>query len=196
MPGSTATLGLEATRPAALIVVATLNFNIPGVAEPIVSISDDVGNLYASADAAGTWSGQQGKVEIWFATETDAGARAVTVTSAAPTTRSVWVLEFANMAPVDAIDAAAGVSDLSTGGQPAAPVVTPGRAPAVVVSVILLTGMVTQVAAGSPFVPLPLLNGDAAAYQIVDAPGTYGAVWDAPGSDNYSSSTAAFLGRE
>jgi hypothetical protein len=195
--GTSLVVGLDMpVSPGSMLVVATLNFNIGGTAAATTGVADGAGNSFTSANARATWTGTEGQVEIWYLPSAGAGVTVVTIDSAALTSRSAWVLELGNMKADQPLDVVNVVSDGTTNGMPLAPTVSPSRAPAVIVSAILLSGAVTQVTSGNGFVPLPSINGDAAAYAIVDAPGTYGAVWDAPGSDNYGSSTAAFLGAD
>lgn len=191
---STMAIGLAPTRAGSLLVVGTLNFNINAIAEPTVSITDDAGNTYVSANCRALWTGDDGAVEIWYASNARAGATTVTINSAGPTSRSTWVLEFANMDPSAPVDDVGTFNDAPGGGTVAGPSVSPSRPFAVIVSVILISGVVTQVSPGDEFINLEIINGDAAAYVITDRLGTYAASWDAPGSDNNSSSTAAFLG--
>ncbi len=178
------------------IVVATLNFNAGAVAASTIGVRDDAGQVYVSANARATWTGTAGQVEIWYLPRSGPGPTKVSIDSSDATSRSAWLLEVANLDPDVPLDAVGVINNAATNGAPPAPMVIPTRSPALIVSVILITGAVTQIAAGNDFIALGSLNGDAAAYAIVDAAGTYGAVWDAPGSDNYGSSTAAFLGAD
>lgn len=185
-------VNLAPTRAGGLIVIATLCYNISATAEPVLSIADDVQNNYVSAGALAPWNGDDGAVEIWYAAGARPGASSVTISSTGVTSRVVWALELANIAPMAPLESAMQLEDPG-GSMPAAPVVgASGRA--AVVSLFMVNGTITQIAAGNPFVLLPVLNGDAAAYAVVDAPGAYGAVVDAPGSGSYSAVTAAFRG--
>ncbi len=191
---SDATVGLAPTRAGGLIVIATLNFNIGATAETVASITDDVQNDYVSAGARARWNGDEGAVEIWYAAGSRPGATSVTIASAGVTSRVAWALELANMEQVVPLEAVGQIDDVPpVGGMPAAPVVAV-TGPAVVVSLIMVNGNVTEVVAGNPFSLLPAINGDGAAYAIVDAPGSYGAHLNAPGSGNYAAVTAAFRG--
>ena len=179
-----------------MLVVTTLNFNVGGVAASTIDVSDDAGDVFTSTNARAMWTGDDGQVEIWYQPGAGGGATTVSIASSGLTSRSAWLLELANMEPVQPLDAVTVTNDGITNGAPIAPTVNPTRPPAVIISAILLSGAVTQVTSGNGFVPLPLINGDAAAYAIVDTPGMYDAAWDAPGSDNFGSSTAAFLGAD
>ncbi len=188
------TVNLAPTRAGGLIVIATLSHNIGSTSEVVAGITDDAQNSYVFAGARASWNGDDGVVEIWYAPNARPGASIVRIASTGLTTRVAWALELMNMEPTAPLVAVGQLDDqASTGSTPAAPVVgAPGGA--VVVSLVMVNGTVTQVAAGNPFSLLPVINGDAAAYAIVDAPGSYGAVLEAPGSGNYGAVTAAFRG--
>lgn len=190
--GTAITVNLDPTRAGGLIVIATLCFNIGATFQPVLSVVDDVQNTYVSSGALARWNGDDGAVELWYAANARPGASLVRVASTGTTSRVAWALELANIAPTSPLESAVALEHLGQ-AMPFAPDVSASGS-AAVVSLIMINGTITQVAAGNPFVLLPVINGDAAAYAIVDAPGTYGAVVDAPGSSSYAAITAAFRG--
>ncbi len=189
------TVNLAPTRAGGLIAIATLSQNIGGTAESVVSIVDDAQNNYVFAGARALWNGDDGAVEVWYAASARPGARVVRIFSTGNTSRVAWALELANMKGTAPLEGVGKIDDQpSTGeGMLAAPMVGVSGV-AVVISLVMVNGNVTQVGADNPFALLPVINGDAAAYAIVDAPGSYGAIFDAPGSGNYAAVTAAFRG--
>ena len=84
-----------------------------------------------------------------------------------------------------------GNSDPAAAMHPSAPTVEvpPG---AFVVSVADVAGDSVTIDAGNPFVALPVLAGNDAAYYVAPATGSYAAAWLAQGVAPWCASTAAF----
>jgi hypothetical protein len=163
-------------------------------ASSIVSVTDNAGNNYVSGGAlcsAGSGNNSVG-TDVWYAKNTTAGATMVSVTFSANRGAVVWLLEVAGADPAAPLEASAKVQLPGAATAPA-PSVSTTSAHAVVVSVIGTTnGNVTSLQNGSPFTMFPLQSGNDAAYDLVNAPGSYGAVWNEGAQSNDCASTAAF----
>ena len=178
---------LAPTRAGSLIIVTSGNFGPPST---IASISDDVGNVYVTANALSIATGLDVD-EIWYASAAKAGATTVTVHSAAASKREVWLLEVlgASAAPLEIVGVANNAAASTT---PSSSPVTPTVVPALIVAVGDFDTGVSGLHAPSAFTALQILAGNDTAYQLVEAPGTYIAVWDDPSLGTYCTSAAAF----
>jgi hypothetical protein len=191
-PADVTMFGIPSTREGSLLILATVSFEIGGTGALVSSISSDVGDSFVSVGQVANWTGDDGRTEIWYAPDGKGGATQLTIQSEAVTQRELWFLEVANMDPVP-LDAAMAISDHPSDPMPGAPAITPTRRPALVVSIMQISGFLTEDGIASPFIALPVVNGDDAAYAIVTEPGAFGARWTAPGTDNYAAITAAFF---
>jgi hypothetical protein len=182
-----ASLTIAPTGSGDLLVVATGDFSTK---QPITAMTDDAGNTYVSANALAT--NAMDMVEIWYAANSVPGATTLTVTSATASKRQVWFLELSNMdrdAPLDVVATAGAPPPSAT---PEAPLVTPTTGRSVIVSVANALDDVKTVDPESPFVAMPIFDGNDAAYYLTPSHGSFGAVWDAGGLGDYCASTAAF----
>lgn len=200
LPPSKALATLSPTLAGDLIVVATSNIDF--INQPLVSITDNVGDTFVSANCS--YIGGMTTGEIWYAI-TQGGAVQITIVDSPIVRREIWVLEVANatqlvgagavsnstgvpLSPIDAGPTAP--ADASSDLVEIAPKVTPSRVPAVVFS-ILNTG--AEEGVEGSFIPLSALNDDDAAYQVVEAPGSYAATWLVSNDNNqFGAATAAF----
>jgi hypothetical protein len=188
---STVTVTLNAPTTAGDFI-AVLVSDYPG--SPVTSITDDATgrtNVYSSANQRSTDSCEVPQAsEIWYARNSNPGARAVTFAVGGQATIEAWVVEFSGLSATGGPDTGAIASS-----QPVTvidgPAVTPSGTPALVVSVVATCGTIQGIHGGNPFTDLPIEIGNTAAYDIAIAAGSVQPVWD---SDNATSgaSTAAF----
>jgi hypothetical protein len=172
-----------------LVVVGVVQES--GTSAVVTGITDDAqngSNSYVSANQRSLDSSCANTAEIWYAANVAAKATHVTVTMSAAVNVELWVLEFSG---VSALDTGATVNTHAAGTTVAAPPVTPSVASAAIVSTAASCGALGGIANGNAFVPLPLLNGEDAAYFIASQPGSYGATWTSS-NGSWNASTAAF----
>ena len=86
------TLTVPATTPGNLLVLATINSNVGFVAEPISAITDDAGNTYVDIGLQASWESMQGLVQLRYVANAMGPVTTVTITSAAATYRSAWLV--------------------------------------------------------------------------------------------------------
>jgi hypothetical protein len=170
-----------------LLVVASGDFS---TRQPITAMTDDAGNTYVSANALA--ANAMDLVEIWYAVNSLPGATTLTVTSETASNRQVWFLELSDMDPSAPLDVVGVASTPPPSATPAAPPVTPTTSRSLIVSVANVLDNVMALDPRSPFVGMPIFQGNDTAYYIASASGSYGALWDAGGSGAYCASTAAF----
>jgi hypothetical protein len=145
----------------------------------VISITDNApggGNAYESDVRASDPSTES--AEIWYARNSRAGATEVTVTLSAAPSFVMWFTELSGLDPTSPLDATNTVSDqMATGSILPAPRVSPSAASAVVLSIVALTGSVTAIESGNPFVSLGTQQGNDEAYYVAHSSGAYGASW-------------------
>jgi hypothetical protein len=186
IPPMTPVVGLSPTLAGDVIAVATSNIDASD--QPLVSISDNIGDTFQSAHCNYIFATTTG--EIWYAV-TRGDALQISIVDSSPVRREIWVLEIAHADELIAMTSvsnasASPVSPIDAG--PTAPVdasgdliasaptvtVTPTRVPAIVFS-LFNTG--EEQALEGNFTALPVLNGDDAAWLVVEAPGSYSPAW-------------------
>ena len=86
------TLTVPATTPGNLLVLATINSNVGVLAEPISAITDDAGNTYVDIGLQASWESMQGLVQLRYVANAMGPVTTVTITSAAATYRSAWLV--------------------------------------------------------------------------------------------------------
>ena len=152
----------------------------------VMGVDDDFGNTYTNTGA--TSISPTVSTSIWYAANSVAGSGTLTVTLDAATGASVWFDEFTGVDSLDGIgDNGAGVI-MPTIDSPSAQVRGNDE---LAISVLEMTaGEIDGVAA--PFVELPSVDGDEAAYAVVSGPTVIGAEWTASGSGTTCSSTVTF----
>jgi hypothetical protein len=182
-PPTQPVLGMVPTHAGDLLLVATVDIDS---GPPIVSISDDTGNAYVSANASYTESCCTG--EIWYVPAAAADTTTITIADSVPVRREIWLLELAD---ANALVGAVALSAATANGSAViGPLVTTTTTPAIVMSTIN-TGSVGSV--DPSYTPLPDLNADDAAWRIVVVPGEYGPVWSIGGVNaEFAGATVAF----
>ena len=152
----------------------------------VTGVADDFGNSYA--DTGATSISPTVSTSIWYVANSVAGSGTLAIQLDAPTGAAVWFDEFSGSAALD-----------GTGGNSSGVIMPTIESPVaqvrgdheLVISVLEMTaGEIDGVS--DPFVEMPEVDGDEAAYAIVSGPETIGAVWTAVGSGTTCSSTAAF----
>jgi hypothetical protein len=188
--GTSITLDIAPTRAGDVMVVA---LGAGDAAFSVTTIQDDGpggGNAYRSANER-SHDTTFYAAEIWFATNLRPGATKVTITLAFPARLFGWVMEFSGLSPTDPLDRGAATNDGPDASLVVAPPVTPSVANAVIVSVAMSGGAIVSLDARSPFVALPVLHGNSAAYYVAQTLGTYGAVWESTPA-SWNASTVCF----
>jgi hypothetical protein len=166
----------------------------------VASVTDDApngGNAYVSANVRAVSS--CAATEIWYARDVVAGLTTITVSFNTPAAGQAWIVEASGLAATGGGD----VGQTGTGaavGTIVAPTVTPSGLDALIVSVVAscggIGGGVGGLASGSPFVALPVAQGDDAAYYVPHSSGSYGPVFNGsvlngPGTE-WNASVAGF----
>ncbi|HUJ57577.1 MAG TPA: hypothetical protein VLX92_03780 [Kofleriaceae bacterium] len=158
----------------------------------VVGVSDDLGaNTFVSAGAREVVPGTS-STEIWYAADSQPGATTVTVQLSAAVGGGLWLSQYTGVAPTAPRDQVAIATGVEAPTVAAPPVVTTSANELVVSVVVIASGAADDIAAGNPFIAMPAVNGDDAAYGVEPVPGSYGAVWDADGSGATCASTASF----
>lgn len=160
----------------------------------VTSIVDNApggSSVYVSANARATTS--NGDVDqIWYAPNVKAGVTEITISWGSGSDGQVWAEEFFGLSTSAPLDQVAVLNNQS-GCCDTAPTITTGFANELVFSVDDEDTAVVGIAPGNPFIGLPLLSGNAAAYFIAPAAGSAeGAIWDKNNNDGYCTSTASF----
>lgn len=156
------------------------------------SISDNAGNTYTMANANAYFV--SGNSEVWYVPASLAGASQITFNTCGERP-SVFYLEVAGIDNASPID---GAPAMTTNGPAsnlltAPPVSTSG--PALIFSMGHPEQGVSELAAGSPFTAMNLVDRDAAAYLVSESAGSFGALWNQVTFGRFCSSTIAFKGR-
>ena len=182
---------LSSTGAGSTIIVATGGYN---VGSPVLSIVDDVGNIYKSAQSVSVIStiAANDTVEIWYSTTGHAGATSVTVSAAQSQAREAWVIEATGLPITAPLEQVAAISNAPASAFPASPAISPTNLPALLVVIGDFAACVTGLEGNSKFTPLPLILGNAAAFLVATSPGDYAATWIGEASDTYCVSTATF----
>ena len=183
---ATITLDIAPAQLGDMIVVATAAIS---AGTPVSGVTDDAGDVFASAGVVDTCFANSTIGELWFANVAVAGATTVSVTGTAADDREVWVLEVAG---ISELDQTGKIDNAPATNSVIAPTVSPSAYPALIVSDLNDPSHIGDLIAGSVFTALPVLHGDDAAYAIVTTPGDYGAVWANTVTGDYCAFTAAF----
>lgn len=157
------------------------------------SVTDNVGNTYVSANVY-AWAANSGSSDIWYASNSIAGANRITVTVQPGCTGGIaaYIAEVSGLAQNDPVDTTAVLNSQPSTAAPGGAAVTTTQQRSFVFSVLVHRNSVTNLQAGSIFDPMEVESGDAAAAYVADAPGTYRADWLADVAGTYSSSTVVF----
>ena len=140
----------------------------------VASVTDDApggSNTYVSANVRAASSCAAS--EIWYARDVVAGLTTVTVASTRQPPAQAWIVEASGLASTGGVD----VRQMGMGPATTtivAPTVTPSGLDALIVSVVASCGGVSGLAAGNPFVALPVAQGDDAAYYVRSPQGATG----------------------
>jgi hypothetical protein len=183
---STVTVDVAPTQAGDLLIVATVSISAQ---THVLAVVDDLGDHFTSAGITDVCDENHALGELWFATAGASGTTTVSVMSSDNDQREVWLLEVAGVTSFDQI---AKIDNATATTSVVAPSVSPDGYPAIVISELNDPSHIGDLAAGSPFMALPLVHGDDAAYAIVTTPGDYGAVWANTVSGEYCGFTAAF----
>jgi hypothetical protein len=174
--GQAITATLAPTGADRVVVIAAVVYD---GASSITSIDDDAGTTYVTASARATAGGDA--TEIWYAPQPHAAATRVTVHLSDAVGGATWVAELAGVDP--AMPTPAITSNEMSDTTIVAPAMITTLPDELVFSVAADSlGDITGLHAGNDFTALPVIAGDAAAYRIAIAPGSYAAEWD--GSTN------------
>jgi len=156
-------------------------------------IDDSTCNTYVPIAAAHSFNANQGdELRLFYAKDTCAGARAITITNASGVTAVAW--EVSGIRTDDPLDSASTLNDQPPTTTPVGPTITTSTAGEFVVSAAIVTNSVSGVVAGNGFTNDHLTNGNAWAH-LTDsmAPaGEYQAQWNQPMRGTYCASAAAF----
>lgn len=179
---TTTMLPITATQPNDLLVVLTVDvFDV----SPLSTINDSAGDAYVSASS--TFTEQSAFGETWYAPSGAGGATSLTITENANHDREVWFLELSGASTLDTTNQ---VSDQTYSATITAPRVTPTHLPAVILSIVKLSGDVSSTA--PPFTALSPLSGDDVAYMTVATTGSYGPTYTISVAGTYGAATLSF----
>ncbi len=190
-PGTTCII--PATGPGHLIVVGWQTSGGDNTSTTISSITDNAGNIYTEAGPARSiQTGIQSVEDIWYAKNSVSGATSVTITpSANIASAGALIWEFSGVdpnAPLDQTTVLNTQAGTATTTGAAVTITSPNE---VVVSLSEVSGTVTGILAGNPFISDSSAMGNGWAHLITSAVGTYSAQWG-PNGGGYASSTASF----
>jgi hypothetical protein len=181
-------LQLAPTQAGNAIIVAA----ITDASDNVVTVVDDspAGTGYVSVNQRAQY-GTASATEIWVARNIGAGATHVTITTAGGGGIEGWAVEFSGLNVTAPFDLGATISNQPDTSPIVAPPVRPSSPRALVVSVAVTANAITGIQTDNPFIALPIVNGDDAAFFVTTTTGSYGASWtSSPGG--WCASTAAF----
>lgn len=161
----------------------------------IVRVTDNAGNNYSEAGAAKSIdTGTGSVVDIWYTSNSLAGATTLTVTPSAPVANgAVMIWEFSGLVSgTNPLEATATLSNQPPTFSPVGASVNTSRAGDLVISLAAVSGKATGIATGNSFSTDSPLDGNGWAHLIVESSGTYQAGWTKSSSGTYASSTVAF----
>ncbi|MFT3694808.1 MAG: hypothetical protein QM831_16790 [Kofleriaceae bacterium] len=169
-----AVTGLSPVREGDLLVAAVVAFGD----STTTSVRDDVGDTFVSSGANATSASISGTTSIYYAT-TIGGATTLDVRFDKAEGGEVWLLDFSG---VDTLGSVNATNAMSANDMYLGPAITTTVANEVVVTHVQIdTNAITDVSA--PFVMLPTLFGDDAAYAITTTVGSYAATWTTVGGN-------------
>jgi hypothetical protein len=191
-PGSACTI--PATSPGSLLVVGWQVGGGVNTSTVISGVSDNVGNIYVEAGAARSIDTAAGSVaDIWYSVNAIAGTTAVAIATGSNVTNGAAVIwEFTGPGAAVSLDGTAVLNSQAASSSPQGAPLTASSANEVIVSLASVTGNITGVVSGNPFIADSALNGNGWAHLITPAAGLYSARWAQSSSGTYSSSTASF----
>ncbi|HTR49566.1 MAG TPA: hypothetical protein VMJ10_02600 [Kofleriaceae bacterium] len=188
--GSSGSVSVPVTLASGDLVIAAIA--TIGPANPVMQMTDDIGNAYVSAGARAVSPGSTVGCEIWYVNGSKPGTG--TLTATAPVNYfSVWVAELSGVAPGPplAVFEASAIAPAIT----SSPQVTTTGADEVVFALLgvdTFGAVPTGVDPSSPFAALDDLQLGATAYYVAATDGDYAAAWDVPFMPGTCSSIVAF----
>jgi len=171
----------------AILVAAITSAN-----DHVLTVVDDspAGTVYVSVNQRAQY-GTASATEIWVAKNIGAGATHVTITTAAGGGVEAWAVEFSGLNVAAPFDVGATISNQPDTSPIVAPPVTPSSPRALVFSVAVTAAAITGIQTDPPFIALPIVDGNDAAFMVTTTTGSYGASWTSS-AGSWCASTAAF----
>lgn len=160
----------------------------------VTAVTDDAGNTYTRIPTTrATVSGGDLGSEIWYATNSHAGATVLTATATTLYATVIW--EVAGIKTASALDVASAVSNQGSTTTPQGASLTTTAAGDFVVEIAMVANDITGTHTGSPFTNdrVTQSNGWAHLPDPAAPAGMYRAQWDQPQSGVYCASSAAFF---
>jgi len=160
----------------------------------LISVTDNVGNLYSEAGAARSVDTAEGSmVDIWYAKNSVSGAISVTITpNLIGQTGGAVIWELSGVDATSPLNQTSVLNSQATSTTPTGASVTTASANQLIISLVAVANTITGIAPGNTFTndSAVLLNGWA--HLITSSTGTYSAQWTQSPSGTYASSTASF----
>ncbi|MGO9274515.1 MAG: hypothetical protein ACLQOO_30510 [Terriglobia bacterium] len=168
--------------------------NDGGGATTITSVTDNTGNVYVEVPGAkAVDSGGNTMTDLWYATNSLAGATVLTITpNPTGTAGTAVVWQFSGVATTAPLDRTAVLNSQAATTTPSGAPVTTAFAAEAVISVANVQGTITGIVSGNSFTNDSTANGNGWAHLITSSAGTYQAQWANGASGTYASSTASF----
>ena len=192
LPGTNCTI--PATGSGNLLVVGWQIGGGANTSTTIISITDNLGNVYAEAGAARAIDTAAGSVaDIWYAPNIAAGATSIAVTPSSSVTNAgvvIWELSGANRSAP--LDQTAVLNSQAAAATPAGAAVSTTLANEVVISLAPVASSVTGIASGNSFTNDSTLKANGWAHMITPSIGTYFAQWNQSAAATYASCTVSF----
>ncbi|MGE5184935.1 MAG: hypothetical protein ACM31C_22860 [Acidobacteriota bacterium] len=185
-----ASVTLAATGAGHLLVVAIET----NATDPVTAVADSANDTFAALPSArATNSAANLGVELWAASNAQAGATAVTVI--APVVHAVVVWEVANVRTAGALDKVTLLDDQPATTLPAGAAITTAAPGEFVVSVAIVANQVSGIHAGNEFTNDHTTFGNGWAHLTDPAApaGSHQAKWDQGTAGAYCAVSAAFL---
>ena len=151
------------------------------------------GNTYVAVPKRATSTAVNVGLEVWYATDSKAGATTITVTSNSVKAIVAW--EFANIKTTSPLDNATKLDNQATSTTPLGAAITTAQDRELVIATIIVQNQVSGIHAGSLFTndQTALGNGWAHITSNNAAAGTYQAQWDQPTTGPSCAVSAAFF---
>jgi hypothetical protein len=186
------TCTIPATKGGNLIVVG-FETDVSNTTTTISGITDNAGNVYAEAGAARAVDASLLTVtDLWYAKNSVAGAKTITINPSASINAVAVIWEFAGIDTTSPLDQTAVLnSQPGTTAVSGAPVTTTSGSE-VIISIADVSNTVTGIASGNAFTDDSTAFASGWAHLIASTPGTYAAQWNQTPAGTYDSSTVSF----
>lgn len=190
----TSTCTIPATGGGNLIVIGVQMDGGVSTSTVISSVTDNVGNSYVEAGAARAIDTAAGAVvDIWYAKNSISGTTIVTINpSTAVSSAGAVIWEFSGVDPATPLDQVSVLNSQPSSTTAAGATITTTAASEVVVALVDVSGNVSGITAGNPFLSDSGLKGNGWAHLVTTTSGPYSASWALNVAGTYASTTASF----